>query len=69
MKKLTDRQLQILKKLACGDSVKVMAFDLKLSSKTIAFHILAIRRKLGIHNTIHLVHYALHRKIIVNCYA
>ena len=61
---LTHREVQILKSLAEGLSVKEIACDLGLAIKTVEAHKFNLMRKLDIHNKAQLVHYAIQRKII-----
>lgn len=64
VKTLTGRELQMLKALAEGRSVKEIAFDLQLSIKTVDSHKYNLMRKLDIHNKAQLVHYAIQKKIV-----
>jgi two-component system, NarL family, response regulator NreC len=61
---LTRRELEILKYLAEGSSVKEIAGILNLSVKTIEAHKFNLMRKLDIHNKAQLVQYAIQKKII-----
>ena len=61
---LTNRELQVLKLLAEGQSVKEIAGSLNLSVKTVEAHKFNLMRKLDIHNKAHLVQYAIQKKII-----
>ena len=61
---LTAREREVLKSLAEGLSVKEIAFELKLSAKTIEAHKFNLMRKLDIHNKAQLVQYAIQKKII-----
>ena len=55
---LTDRELQILQLLGSGQSTRKIAETLSLSFKTIEAHRDNIKRKLGLHDAVELVHYA-----------
>jgi two-component system, NarL family, response regulator NreC len=61
---LTRREVEILKFLAEGNSVKEIAGILNLSVKTIEAHKFNLMRKLDIHNKAQLVQYAIQKKII-----
>ncbi|HZT29095.1 MAG TPA: response regulator transcription factor [Bryobacteraceae bacterium] len=61
---LTRRELEILKILAEGSSVKEIAAVLNLSVKTVEAHKFNLMRKLDIHNKAQLVQYAIQKKII-----
>ncbi|MCX6594589.1 MAG: response regulator transcription factor [Acidobacteria bacterium] len=61
---LTNREREVLKMLAEGNSVKEIAGDLNLSVKTIEAHKFNLMRKLDIHNKAQLVQYAIQKKII-----
>jgi len=62
--RLTRRELEVLKFLAEGNSVKDIACTLNLSVKTIEAHKFNLMRKLDIHNKAQLVQYAIQKKII-----
>jgi DNA-binding NarL/FixJ family response regulator len=61
---LTQREKEVLKLLAEGNSVKEIACILNLSVKTVEAHKFNLMRKLDIHNKAHLVQYAVQKKII-----
>ena len=61
---LTKRELEILKMLAEGKSVKEIASSFELSVKTVEAHKFNLMRKLDIHNKAQLVQYAIQKKII-----
>jgi two-component system response regulator NreC len=61
---LTNRELEILKMLAEGRSVKEIATSFELSVKTVEAHKFNLMRKLDIHNKAQLVQYAIQKKVI-----
>ena len=61
---LTKRELEILKMLAEGKSVKEIATGFELSVKTVEAHKFNLMRKLDIHNKAQLVQYAIQKKVI-----
>ncbi|MBZ5728729.1 MAG: response regulator transcription factor [Acidobacteriia bacterium] len=61
---LTKRELEILKMLAEGRSVKEIASNFELSVKTVEAHKFNLMRKLDIHNKAQLVQYAIQKKVI-----
>jgi two-component system response regulator NreC len=61
---LTKRELEILKMLAEGRSVKEIATGFELSVKTVEAHKFNLMRKLDIHNKAQLVQYAIQKKVI-----
>jgi DNA-binding NarL/FixJ family response regulator len=61
---LTKRELEILKMLAEGRSVKEIAGSFELSVKTVEAHKFNLMRKLDIHNKAQLVQYAIQKKVI-----
>jgi DNA-binding NarL/FixJ family response regulator len=61
---LTKRELEILKMLAEGRSVKEIATGFDLSVKTVEAHKFNLMRKLDIHNKAQLVQYAIQKKVI-----
>ena len=62
---LTDRQQEILKLLALGDSVKEAARKLCLAPKSVEGHKHRIMRKLGIHDRVLLARYAIRNGLIL----
>jgi len=56
---LTERQLEILKYLAQGDSVKDVAKYLHISEKSVDSHKYRIMQKLDIHDRVHLARFAI----------
>jgi PAS domain S-box-containing protein len=60
---LTSRELQVLRKLAHGDTSKEIAIDLSLSFRTVESHRYNIMKKLGIHNLAELVKFAIREGI------
>jgi DNA-binding NarL/FixJ family response regulator len=63
-KLLTDRQLEILRHLACGDSVKSVASKLFLSPKSVDNQKLRIMSKLGVRDKVRLALYAVREGLI-----
>ncbi|HEX9757174.1 MAG TPA: response regulator transcription factor [Nitrospiria bacterium] len=61
---LTDREIQVLKVLAEGYTVKKAAGILGLSPKTVDTHKANLMRKINIHHRADLIKYALRKKII-----
>lgn len=61
---LTRRELEVLKMIAEGNSVREVAHQLGLSVKTVDTHKFNLMRKLGIHNKVQLVIYAIQNQIV-----
>lgn len=61
---LTARELEVLKLLAEGKTVRVVAAVLGLSSKTVDAHKFNLMRKLGIHNKAELVMWAIQKRVL-----
>jgi two-component system, NarL family, response regulator NreC len=61
---LTPRELEVLRLIAQGNSVKEVAQFLGLSVKTVEAHKFNLMRKLDIHNKAQLVIYAIQKKIL-----
>lgn len=61
---LTAREREVLKLLAEGKTVRAVASDLGLSSKTVDAHKFNLMRKLGIHNKAELVMWAIQKRIV-----
>ena len=61
---LTARQVEVLRLLALGKSVKEIAFELQLSAKTVETHRAQIMARLGLHDIASLVRYAIRTGLI-----
>ncbi len=61
---LTARELEVLKLLAEGKTVRAAAMVLGVSSKTVDAHKFNLMRKLGIHNKAELVMWAIQKKVL-----
>ncbi len=61
---LTVRQVEVLKLLALGRSIKEIAFELQLSPKTVETHRAQIMERLGLRDLASLVRYAIRRGLI-----
>ena len=61
---LTEREREILRLLAEGKSYKEVAFDLKISPKTVNVHRANIMQKLDIRSLAELIHYAIRNEIV-----
>ena len=61
---LTPRELEIMKLLALGDTVRAIAIKLNISIKTVEVHKANLMRKLNIHSKVELVHMAIAQKLI-----
>ena len=61
---LTQRQIQILTRLAQGQSSKEIAFDLGLSSKTVDVHRTRIMERLGLNDLASLTLYAVRKGLV-----
>jgi DNA-binding NarL/FixJ family response regulator len=57
--KLSDRELEVLRRLAAGQTVKEIAYDLGLSSKTVHTFRARVLKKLDLRTTADLVRYAI----------
>jgi DNA-binding NarL/FixJ family response regulator len=62
---LTNRQLEVLRHLARGASVKEVAKTLHLSQKSVDSHKYRIMHKLGIHDRVHLARYAIREGLML----
>jgi len=62
--KLSPRQNEVLKMLAEGNSVKEISILLGLSAKTVEVHKSAVMEKIGCHNKVQLVMYAVRHKLV-----
>jgi len=62
---LTLRQLEVLRHLACGQSVKEISHMMKLSEKSVDSHKYRIMNKLGIHDRVLLARFAIREGLMV----
>ena len=62
---LTNRQLEVLRHLARGESVKEVAKSMMLSERAIESHKYRIMQKLGIHDRVELARYAIREGLTV----
>ncbi|MEZ6046290.1 MAG: response regulator transcription factor [Planctomycetaceae bacterium] len=65
LKKLTARQIEVLRQLARGKSVKEVAKDLHLSTKSVDSHKYRIMHKLGIHDRVELARFAIREGLLL----
>lgn len=61
---LPDRQLEVLRAFALGETTKSIAARLNVSPKTVEYHRTALSNKLKLFCTAELVHYALATKLV-----
>jgi DNA-binding NarL/FixJ family response regulator len=61
---LSDRELQVLRMIATGQSVKEIAADLSLSEKTVFTYRERLRDKLGLKGDVELARYALRHRLV-----
>ena len=64
IEKLSDRELEVFKLLASGKIIACIAKDLSLSSNTISTFRARIFEKMGFHNNMELIRYAVDNKLI-----
>jgi DNA-binding NarL/FixJ family response regulator len=62
---LTSRQLEVLRHLACGQSVKEISQMMHLSQKSVDSHKYRIMNKLGIHDRVLLARFAIREGLMV----
>jgi len=62
--RLSARELQVLRLLAGGKSVKDIAQELSVSDKTVATYVARIRVKTGLQSYVEMTRYALHHKLV-----
>ena len=62
--RLSQRELDILRRLALGRAVKGVAGDLNISEKTVATYIARIRQKTGLANAVEMTRYALQHDLV-----
>ncbi|GAC1410829.1 MAG: hypothetical protein NVSMB53_05530 [Gemmatimonadaceae bacterium] len=64
LEKLTRRQIDVLRLVAEGHRTRAIASHLKLSVKTVESHRGAVMKRLGIHDVVSLVRFAVHIGLI-----
>lgn len=64
LSQLTRRELEVIRLLAQGQSLKQVAQSLYVSYKTVDSHTYNLMRKLGLRNRAELVHYAIREKVV-----
>lgn len=63
-RRLTERELQVLRLIALGYSTKQIAAELGIACATAAFHRSRIYGKLNVHTAHALVHYAIQNEMV-----
>lgn len=61
---LSERELEVLCRIARGQSIKAIAFDLGLSGKTVATYLVRIRDKTGLAGHVEIARYALREGLV-----
>jgi two-component system, NarL family, invasion response regulator UvrY len=61
---LSSRELQVLRMVASGRTIKEIAFELALSEKTIGTYRMRIAKKLGLASNVELTRYALKHRLV-----
>jgi DNA-binding NarL/FixJ family response regulator len=61
---LSERELDVLRRIALGRAVKEIAFDLGLSNKTVATYLARIRDKTGLIGHVEIARYALRKGLV-----
>jgi PAS domain S-box-containing protein len=61
---LTDRETQVLRHLAAGESTEIIADHLCISTRTVRNHVGSILKKLGVHSRLEAVSYSLRNRIV-----
>lgn len=61
---LSDREFQVLRMIASGKSVKVIAEELSLSVKTVSTYRARILEKMGMKTTVELIRYAFKAQLV-----
>ena len=62
--RLTDRQREVLRRIALGQTTKAIAHDLGISAKTVEAHRTQLMDRLGIHDIAGLVRFAIREGLI-----
>lgn len=61
---LSDRELDVFRRIALGQAIKEVAFDLGLSGKTVATYLSRIRKKTGLVGSVDIARYALQHRLV-----
>lgn len=61
---LSERELTIFKRIALGQAIKEIAFELELSDKTVATYLARIRTKTGLSSAVDIARYALQNGLV-----
>jgi DNA-binding NarL/FixJ family response regulator len=61
---LSDRELQVLRLIAAGKTLKEIAADLSLSDKTVGTYRMRIAQKMGLSSNVELTRYALQHQLV-----
>jgi DNA-binding NarL/FixJ family response regulator len=61
---LSNRELQVLRMVAMGQTIKEIAGELALSEKTVATYRLRIAKKLGLNSNVELTRYAMQHRLV-----
>ncbi len=61
---LSGREMDVLRRIARGQTVKEIAFDLGLSNKTVATYLARIRDKTGLVGHVEIARYALRQRLV-----
>lgn len=61
---LSEREIEIFRRIALGRSVKEIAFDLGLSDKTVATYLARVRTKTGLVSHVEIARYALRNGLV-----
>jgi DNA-binding NarL/FixJ family response regulator len=61
---LSDREFQVLRMLAAGQSINEIAESCSLSAKTISTHKMRLMQKLGLNNNAELIRYAIRHGLV-----
>jgi two-component system, NarL family, invasion response regulator UvrY len=61
---LSDREIDIFRRIALGRSIKEIAYDLALSDKTVATYLARIRTKTGLTGHVEIARYALQNGLV-----
>jgi two-component system invasion response regulator UvrY len=62
--RLTNREYQIMRLAPSGKSLKEIASELSISIQTVSTHRARILKKMGLHNSVELIRYALENKLV-----
>jgi two-component system invasion response regulator UvrY len=61
---LSEREMEVFRRIALGSAIKEIGFELGLSNKTVATYLARIREKTGLNGHVEIARYALQHRLV-----